>query len=131
MDGSYPFDETASYAITPGQKVNYTVPTVQLVTGFDPIISGYHLIQSIFVAGLSCDLFFYIDVSGGACAPEKLSGPRFFDAMTGPTWYINTTAFGHGDILDAPYEQIVEVYSSFIIEKKFCNQQIIEPILNR
>ena len=39
VDGSYPFDDTASYVITPGEKVSYTIPTVQIVNGFDPIPS--------------------------------------------------------------------------------------------
>ena len=44
-----------------------------------------------------------------ACAPDVLSGHRFYDAMNGPTWYVNATEFGHADILDDPYELIVEI----------------------
>lgn len=64
---------------------------------------------------------------GLACAPEELSGRRFFDAMTGPTWYVNATAYGHADLMDPIYVELNEVilqtllsyYSLFICKRKY------------
>lgn len=39
MDGNNPIPENVTLTvITPGQKVNFTVPTLQIVTGLDPVI---------------------------------------------------------------------------------------------
>lgn len=85
VDGNNPIPENVTITvITPGQKVNFTVPTLQIVTGLDPVASVYGL----------------------ACAPEELSGKRFFDAMTGPTWYVNATAYGHIDLMDPGYTDL-------------------------
>jgi len=51
-------------------------------------------------------------LSGFPCAPEELAGHRFYDAMTGPTWYINATAYGHEDFLDHYFQQMLEVNSN-------------------
>lgn len=56
---------------------------------------------------------FYSDVSGLACAPDFLSGRRFFDAMSGPTWYINSTAYGHADFMNTEIYQVVEVFQLY------------------
>uniref|UniRef100_A0A0P6DNC3 Arylacetamide deacetylase n=1 Tax=Daphnia magna TaxID=35525 RepID=A0A0P6DNC3_9CRUS len=88
VDGNNPIPENITmYVITPGQKVNFTIPTLQIVTGLDPVVGPYGL----------------------ACAPEELSGRRFFDAMTGPTWYVNATAYGHADLMDPIYVELNEV----------------------
>lgn len=52
---------------------------------------------------------------GIACAPEELAGRRFFDAMTGPTWYVNATAYGHADLMDPVYVELNEVIDLFSI----------------
>lgn len=88
VDGADPLGINQVFVITPGEKVNFTVPTMQIVCGLDPIASN---------------------VTGGPCAPEVLSGKRFFDAMNGPIWWLNATAYGHADFLDPFYENIVEV----------------------
>jgi len=92
VDGADPLGIRPIFVITPGEKVNFTVPTMQIVTGLDPIPSN---------------------ATGGACAPEELSGKRFYDAMTGPTWWINATEYGHADFLDPNWEATVE-------ESQFC-----------
>jgi hypothetical protein len=39
VDGNNPIPENVTmYVITPGQKVNFTIPTLEIVTGLDPII---------------------------------------------------------------------------------------------
>ncbi|XP_057366130.1 uncharacterized protein LOC130686987 [Daphnia carinata] len=92
VDGNSPIPENVTLTvIAPGQKVNFTVPTLQIVTGLDHVIGVYGL----------------------ACAPEELSGKRFFDAMTGPTWYVNATAYGHIDLMDPGYNDLNDVV-------KFC-----------
>lgn len=38
VDGDAPIPENVNMSvITPGQKVNFTLPTLQLVTGLDPV----------------------------------------------------------------------------------------------
>ena len=37
VDGADPFGILDNFVITPGEKVNFTIPTLQIVTGFDPI----------------------------------------------------------------------------------------------
>nr|CAH0100765.1 unnamed protein product [Daphnia galeata] len=88
VDGNSPFPENVTkYVITPGEKVNFTIPTLEIVTGLDPVPGPY----------------------GIACAPEELAGRRFFDAMTGPTWYVNATAYGHADLMDPVYVELNEL----------------------
>merc|ERR1712080_723711 len=43
-----------------------------------------------------------------ACGPEKLSNMRFYNAMPGPTWMVNATAYGHGDLLDELFYKIIQ-----------------------
>lgn len=40
MDGADPLGINPVFVITPGEKVNFTVPTMQIVTGLDPIASS-------------------------------------------------------------------------------------------
>lgn len=41
VDGNNPIPENITmYVITPGQKVNFTIPTLQVVTGLDPVIGN-------------------------------------------------------------------------------------------
>ena len=47
MDGADPLGINPVFVITPGEKVNFTVPTMQIVTGLDPIASS-KLIDAIF-----------------------------------------------------------------------------------
>ena len=51
----------------------------------------------------------HVGPAGIACAPEELSGRRFFDAMTGPTWYVNATLYGHADLMDPVYVELNDV----------------------
>lgn len=40
VDGADPLGINPVFVITPGEKVNFTVPTMQIVTGLDPIASS-------------------------------------------------------------------------------------------
>lgn len=72
------------FCITPGQTLNYAIPTLHLAAGLDNV-GGF---------------------TDYSCAPDFLSNKRFYDAQDpeSPRWSINATAFGHGDLLD-PYFQ--------------------------
>ena len=35
-----------------------------------------------------------------ACAPDAISNDRFYQSLSGPTWLLNFTKFGHADMLD-------------------------------
>ena len=37
------------------------------------------------------------------CAPAEISNQRFYDALAGPSWMVNATKFGHGDMLEPFY----------------------------
>ena len=43
VDGADPFGILQHFVITPGEKVNFTIPTLQIVTGLDPSPGKYIL----------------------------------------------------------------------------------------
>jgi len=47
VDGADPYGIRPIFVITPGEKVNYTIPTLQIVTGLDPVPSSIILFLSI------------------------------------------------------------------------------------
>jgi len=83
VDGFDPFGLIDLFAITPGEYLNYEIPTLVMMCGLDatPGIDGFGQIVP-------------------ACAPPELSNLRFYDAMPGNAWLINATAYGHGDALE-------------------------------
>eukprot|EP01065_Artemidia_motanka_P028177 TRINITY_DN33426_c0_g1_i1.p1 TRINITY_DN33426_c0_g1~~TRINITY_DN33426_c0_g1_i1.p1 ORF type:complete len:314 (+),score=122.47 TRINITY_DN33426_c0_g1_i1:65-1006(+) len=78
VDGYDPFGVVKNYCITPGQKVKFSVPALLLRTGLDPVAK-----------------------SVVACAPDRISNQRFYDAWAGPVWEANATGYGHLDVNDA------------------------------
>jgi len=70
--------------ITPGELLDYNTPTLIAMAALDPLLSNGKFINN-------------------TCAPQGFSNERFFDAMDGPTWFVNATDYGHGDFLD-PFE---------------------------
>lgn len=112
VDGGYDFSSMTPYfVITPGEKVNFTVPTLEISAGYDTIPSSKQgIIRNYAARSRNIDC---AGTSGYACAPEEFTGKRFYDAMTGPTWFINATAYGHGDFLDPAWELVIEI-------TKFC-----------
>nr|XP_027215328.1 chlorophyllase-1, chloroplastic-like [Penaeus vannamei] len=76
VDGADPMGMIPEYCITPGEPLNFALPTLHLAAGFDPV-PGF---------------------SGLACAPDQLSNERFWLALrptptdgpstppTTPTW---------------------------------------------
>jgi len=83
VDGVDPYGFVQEYCITPGEKLNFEVPTLIMTSGLDGIPG--------------------ISNTGGLvppCAPDELSNNRFWDALNGRAWFNNATLFGHVDFLD-------------------------------
>jgi len=80
VDGFDPFGKVHSQdLITPGQKLNYTTPTLLLDNELDP-----KKLNRLFPA----------------CAPAELGANRWFDAAAGPVFNVNASKYGHIDCLD-------------------------------
>jgi chlorophyllase len=80
VDGFDPFGIMHSEdLITPGEKLNFTIPSLLLDNELDPLGKNF--------------LF-------PPCAPAKLGAPRWFDATAGPVWNVNASSYGHIDCLD-------------------------------
>jgi len=77
VDGFDPFGLVNNYCTTPGQKLGFDTPALLLRTGLDPVVKRMV-----------------------ACAPDKISNQRFFDAWSGPIWMVNATKYGHLDVND-------------------------------
>jgi len=97
VDGFDPFGLVDMYAVTPGEYLNYDTPTLVLMTGLDNT-PGFNMIGDIVPA----------------CAPEDLSNLRFYDALAGPTWLVNATAYGHADCLE-------DFYYNTLLVTHFCS----------
>merc|ERR1712228_649866 len=81
VDGLDPFGVVHSEdLITPGKKLNFSIPAIILDNGLDP--KGTRVFKSI------------------PCAPIQLGSPRWYNAWRGPIWHVNATAYGHVDCLD-------------------------------
>eukprot|EP00756_Hemistasia_phaeocysticola_P013680 Hpha_TRINITY_DN15295_c3_g11::TRINITY_DN15295_c3_g11_i1::g.68473::m.68473/K08099/E3.1.1.14; chlorophyllase len=79
VDGFDPYGIVKNYCITPGQKVNFTIPALLLRCGLDPK---------------------HASALEPPCAPDNLSNDRFYDAWRGPIWEVNATQMGHADLLN-------------------------------
>jgi len=76
VDGFDPFGIIKNnFCTNPGQKLPFDTPALLLRTGLDPKVK-------VMVA----------------CAPDKISNQRFFDAWSGPIWMANATKYGHLDV---------------------------------
>jgi len=91
VDGVDPFGFVDNFAITPGEKLNFTVPTLILPAGLDNE-PGIHIGPN------GTELF-------PPCAPDEFSTPRFVEAMNPetPYWMVNATEYGHADLLDPEF----------------------------
>jgi hypothetical protein len=77
VDGYDPFGIINNYCITPGEKLPFDIPALLLRTGLDPKVK-------VMVA----------------CAPDRISNQRYFNAWSGPIWMVNATKYGHLDVND-------------------------------
>ena len=96
VDGVDPFGFVQDYCITPGERLNFEMPTLVIPAGLDQ------------VPGSSLPLW-------PACAPEKLSNLRFWNALNGNAWFINATSYGHIDFLEDDYQAVGDVSISIAI----------------
>merc|ERR1712039_194160 len=81
VDGFDPFGVVHTQdLITPGKKLNFTIPALILDNGLDP--QGVRAFKSV------------------PCMPLQLGSPRWYNAWAGPIWHVNATAYGHVDCLD-------------------------------
>ncbi|CAL8118054.1 unnamed protein product [Orchesella dallaii] len=88
VDGFDPFGIIpGDFAITPGENVNFNIPTLVVKAGLDPIPGT---------------------IINPACAPANLSNERFYNAMPGNRWFINATEFGHVDFFEPGFVGGVE-----------------------
>ncbi|XP_050710721.1 uncharacterized protein LOC126995275 [Eriocheir sinensis] len=81
VDGVDPLGLIPEFCINPGEYLNYGLPTMHIEGGFDSLPGS----------------------SGVACAPLELSNIRFYNAVDpklAGKWHLNTTQFGHADLLD-------------------------------
>lgn len=78
VDGYDPIGIVKNYCTTPGEKLPFDIPALLLRTGLDPKVKV-----------------------GVACAPDRISNQRFFDAWAGPIWMVNATKYGHLDVNNA------------------------------
>lgn len=69
-------------------QLNFSIPTLTVQAGLDPVKGA---------------------ILYPACAPEKLSNKRFYDAMSGDRWFVNASAYGHADLLEKEFLGAVEV----------------------
>ncbi|XP_023344690.1 chlorophyllase-1 isoform X2 [Eurytemora carolleeae] len=92
VDGFDPYGIVDIYAITPGQYLNYEIPSLILMCGLEalPGLDGLgNLVPP--------------------CAPEEKSNMRFFNAMAGNTWLVNATDYGHCDALEQSVIDIIQL----------------------
>lgn len=78
VDGVNFFGSKKSYIITPGKMLPYAVPVLVIATELD---------------GVKKELF-------PACAANNVSNLRFYDAMSGPKWFLNVSKYGHVDFFN-------------------------------
>jgi hypothetical protein len=79
VDGFDPFGLIKLFITNPPAKLPVRLPTLIIATG----------LSSIPVLPVA-----------PSCAPYNASNMRFYEALAGPTWYLNFTTYGHADILD-------------------------------
>eukprot|EP01123_Difflugia_compressa_P004036 TRINITY_DN15377_c0_g1_i1.p1 TRINITY_DN15377_c0_g1~~TRINITY_DN15377_c0_g1_i1.p1 ORF type:complete len:338 (+),score=49.20 TRINITY_DN15377_c0_g1_i1:27-1016(+) len=79
VDGLDPWGWINDYVTHPPNLVNYTVPTLILGAGLDPVPGHEDL---------------------PACAPAGRNYERFFECLRPNLWLLNATQFGHADFLD-------------------------------
>jgi hypothetical protein len=94
VDGVDPFGLIDTFCINPPQPLHFRTPTLIIAGGLDGVPG--------------------IDVLGGlmpACAPEELGSSRFYGALEGPTLLLNMTSYGHVDMMDQTYIDIIQAIS--------------------
>lgn len=84
VDGVDFFGTKKSYIITPGKMLPYAVPVLVIAAELD---------------SAKKDLL-------PACAASNVSNLRFYDAMSGPKWFLNVSKYGHVDFFNNEYRDV-------------------------
>jgi hypothetical protein len=90
VDGADPFGLIDEFTITPGQKLNFVLPTLTVQAGLDPKRGA---------------------ILYPACAPENLANMRFYNAMSGDRWFVNATLYGHTDFFEPGFAGAVDFFN--------------------
>ncbi|CAG7832824.1 unnamed protein product [Allacma fusca] len=90
VDGADPFGLIPEYCITPGEKLNYVMPTLTIQAGLDPKKGS---------------------ILYPACAPADLSNMRYYNAMAGDRWFVNASAYGHTDFFEPGFTGIIDFFN--------------------
>lgn len=87
VDGADPMGVMDDWCITPGEFLNFDIPTYHLAAGLDPAVGA-----SPSNLGMSC-------------APAHMANERFWNALNpnSPRWSVNATEFGHMDFVDPEF----------------------------
>ena len=126
VDGADPMGMKKDFIIKPGTFLPFAAPVMIIGTGLDPVTRTME----------------------PACAPSNLSNSRytyfdvrFYNAMSGPKWFINATKYGHIDFYDDYYRKISTAMCStctkdcdFPTYRKFVKEMILsfcDAILNK
>ena len=78
VDGVDFFGAKKSYIITPGKPLPYSTPVLVIAAELDS--AKKELLP--------------------ACAANNVSNLRFYDAMSGPKWFLNVSKYGHVDFFN-------------------------------
>jgi hypothetical protein len=84
VDGADPFGIKKDFITTPGVMLPYATPVLILATELDQAHMGLN----------------------PPCAPNNMSNLRFYNAMSGPKWFLNVTKYGHVDFYNAEYRDL-------------------------
>lgn len=88
VDGFDPYQIINIFITHPPKKLPFKIPTLIISTGLDD-----HSISSNSIP----------------CAPTNMSNNRFYESLAGPTFYLNYTNYGHGDIIDSLYKPLINL----------------------
>ena len=78
VDGLDPLGIVKNFIITPGKMLPFAIPTLVIAAELDPENK----------------------MGFPACAPNNMANSRFYDAMSGPKWFMNVSKYGHCDFYD-------------------------------
>lgn len=81
VDGADFIGTKKSYIITPGKMLPYSIPVLVIAAELDNTKKEL----------------------AAPCAANNISNLRFYDAMSGPKWFLNISKYGHVDFYNNEY----------------------------
>ena len=91
VDGYDPFGIINDYVTNPPNKLSFKIPTLIVSSELSAVPPSFLI---------------------PPCAPANISNVRFFNALSGPTWYLNFTGYGHADLLD---DYVIKSFYIFLV----------------